>query len=257
MTLALLITVWAGMLGLVLGSYLNVVVHRLPRGQSTVWPGSHCPVCGTPIRPLDNLPVLSYLILRGRCRACRTHISWRYPALELTSGVLLASCVWHFGISWAAAASGAFAILLVALMGIDLEHMILPDVLTVPGIAIGLLVQPLLPWGSYRDALIGAAAGAGLLLAVIGAWYLVRRELAMGFGDVKMLAMIGAFLGWQNMAVALLAAAFSGALVGLILIATARATGQTRLPFGVFLGLGGLVALFWGTRIVTAYTALL
>ena len=252
-----LVDVYALLLGLIVGSYLNVVIHRLPRGRSTVTPRSRCPVCGTPIRARDNLPVVSWLLLRGRCRSCGAPISVRYPLVEATTAALFGACAERFGLGPAALAGALFCALLVALAGSDVDHSTLPDRLTLPGIALGLAVQPLLPWGGLVPAAVGAAAGGGLLVAVWGAWWLVRREHGIGFGDAKMLAMVGAFLGWKGMTVAFVAATAAGAAVGLAALATGRLGRRGRLPFGVFLALGGVVGLFWGQRLADAYLELL
>ena len=265
MQLQILLGVYAAVLGLIVGSYLNVVIYRLPRGISTVLPRSRCPDCGEPVRPLDNLPVLSFLLLGGRCRACRARISWRYPLIELATAALFVACLLRFGVTFEAPAAALFSSLMLALAIIDIDHMILPDALTWPGIALGILLQPLLPWARLGDgpwgALAGAVAGAllggGVLLAVWLTWYLVRREEGMGLGDVKMLAVIGAFLGWKGVLVALFIAALSGATVGLLLMAWGGLGAKSKLPFGAFLALGGLTALFAGEPLVRAYARLL
>ncbi|HYX26838.1 MAG TPA: prepilin peptidase [Thermoanaerobaculia bacterium] len=265
MSLELLLSVYAALLGLIVGSYLNVVIYRLPLGISTVLPRSRCPACGAAIRARDNVPVLSFLLLRGRCQACGARISRRYPLVEGATGLLfLASCL-RFGISWEAVAGALFCALMVVLALIDLDHMILPDVLTWPGIAVGILLQPLLswarlgdgPWRALAGGALGAAVGAGILLAVWAGWYLLRHEEGMGLGDVKMLAAIGAFLGWQGVLVSLFFGALSGAVVGLALMAWRGGDLKSKLPFGTFLAMGGLIALFAGERIVAAYARLL
>jgi leader peptidase (prepilin peptidase)/N-methyltransferase len=253
----LLVDVYALLLGLIVGSYLNVVIHRLPRGRSTVTPRSRCPACGTPIRARDNLPLVSWLLLRGRCRSCGAPISVRYPLVEGVTGLLFLACAERFGLSGAALAGFVFCALLVALAGIDYDHYTLPDRLTVPGIALGLAAQPFLPWGGFVPALLAAAAGGALLVAVWGIWYLVRREHGIGLGDAKMLAMIGAFLGWKGMAVAFVAATAAGAAVGLAALAAGRLGRRGKLPFGVFLAAGGVVGLLWGQRLADAYLELL
>lgn len=253
----LLLDLYAALCGLVVGSYLNVVIHRLPTGESTVVPASHCPQCGARIRARDNLPLVSFLLLRGRCRDCGASISWRYPAVEAATALLFAAVAARFGASLDALAAALFGALLLALAGIDLEHFLLPDRLTLPGIAFGLLAQPLLSWGSLAAALEGALGGAGLLLTFAGAWYLLRQHEGMGLGDVKMAALVGAFLGWKGIALALLGGAFAGAIVGLALVAAGRGGLGSRLPFGVFLAAGGIGALFVGPAPVDAYLALL
>ena len=265
MSLELLFGCYAAILGLIVGSYLNVVIYRLPLGISTVLPRSRCPACGAAIRAWDNVPVVSYLLLRGRCRACGAPISLRYPLIEGATGLLFLGCFLRFGVSWAAVAGALFCALMVALAMIDFDHMILPDVLTWPGIAVGILVQPLIfrawpgagPWRAMAGGAVGAAVGAGILLAVWGGWYLLRHEEGMGLGDVKMLAAIGAFLGWQGVLVSLFLGALSGAVVGLGLMAWRGGDLKSKLPFGTFLALGGLIALFAGEPIVAAYVRLL
>ncbi len=257
MPLLYLFWIYSGLLGLLVGSYLNVVIYRLPRRLSTVSPRSRCPACGTPIRPFDNIPVFSFLWLRGRCRTCGIRIAWRYPAIEAFTGLLFVLSALRFGFRLDALVAAAFCAGLVALAGIDLEHFLLPDRITLPGIAIGLAVQPWLAGPGLLSAVIGAVAGAAILTFVWGVWYLIRREHGMGFGDVKMLAMIGAFIGLRSMGVALFVAVLSGATAGLVLLALGRFGFRSKLPFGVFLALGGLVALFFGDAISTAYLGLL
>ena len=248
---------WAGLMGLVVGSYLNVLIHRLPLGVSTVTPRSRCPACGAPIRARDNLPVVSWLLLRGRCRDCGAPISARYPLVEAATGLAFAGAVARFGAGRSAIAAALLATLLIALAAIDLDHFLLPDRLTLPGIAAGLAAQLALPEGSLARGLTGALVGAGLLLALAGAWELLRGVEGMGLGDVKMLAMIGAFLGVGGVVVTLLFGTFAGSAAGLVMMARGRGNLQAKLPFGLFLAGGGLVALFAGAPLVRAYLGLL
>lgn len=265
MPLPFLLGVYAVLLGLIVGSYLNVLIHRLPLGMSTVRPRSRCPRCDAPIRARDNVPLVSFLVLGGRCRSCGARIGWRYPAVEAATSLLFLACYLRFGFSWEGLAAAIFAALMLALGMIDFDHMILPDRLTWPAMAVGILLQPLLPWArlgpgpwwALAGGALGAAVGSGILLAVWLAWYLIRHEEGMGLGDVKMLAAIGAFLGWKGVLVSLFFAALSGAVVGLTLMAAGKLGAKSRLPFGVFLALGGLVALFVGERLVAAYARLL
>ena len=257
MTLRLLLDLYAAAVGLVVGSYLNVVIHRLPREESTVLPRSRCPSCGAGIRARDNIPLLSYRALRGRCRSCGARISWRYPFIEAGTAVLMVLCLEAFGPTWRALVAAVFCCLLVALAGIDLEHFLLPDVLTLPGLALGLAVSWPAYWIDWRDALLGAVVGGGGLWLLGKAWYLLRHEEGLGFGDVKMLAMVGAFLGWQGVLVTVLLASASGAALGLALVASGRLELGAKLPFGVFLSGGALAALFAGPAMVAAYAQLL
>lgn len=252
-----LLAVYATLVGLVVGSYLNVVAFRLPRGVSTVLPRSRCPWCGAAIRARDNVPVFSFLLLGGRCRQCGAPISWRYPAIEAITGLLFLACYLRFGRHFEAAVAALFCALMVVLAAIDFDHLILPDRITYPGILVGLAVQPWIGWSNLREALTGVALGAGILLALALGWYLLRREEGMGMGDVKMLAMIGAFLGWKGVVVALFFASLGGAATGLALLASGRAELRSRLPFGTFLAAGGLIALFAAQPIIARYTRLL
>jgi leader peptidase (prepilin peptidase)/N-methyltransferase len=255
--LLLFVAVYAALLGLIVGSYLNVVIYRVPLGLSTVTPRSRCPGCGAAIRARDNVPVLSYLLLRGRCRACATPISWRYPAVEAATALLFVACVERFGLTLKTPAAMLFCCLMVALAMIDADHMILPDRITWPGIAVGIAVQPWAPLAGLVPAIAGALLGAGLLLAVWGGWYLLRREEGMGLGDVKMLAMVGAFLGWKGVLVTVFFGALAGSIVGLALMRWGSLDMRSKLPFGTCLALGGLIALFAGDLLVDSYARLL
>jgi leader peptidase (prepilin peptidase) / N-methyltransferase len=256
-TLHLVLDLYVAAFGLIVGSYLNVVIHRLPREESTVLPRSRCPHCGAQLSALDNIPLLSFLILRGRCRHCRAPISWRYPLVEAATATLFVACLEVFGLSWHALVAAAFGCLLIALAGIDKEHFLLPDALTLPGLAAGLLVSLRADWIDWRQALLGAAIGGGGLWLLAQAWWLLRKEEGMGLGDVKMLAMVGAFLGWQGVLVTVFLGSLAGALVGLALIAVGRLDLGSRLPFGVFLAGGAMVALFAGPLLVARYSRLL
>ena len=250
----MLLTLYIGVLGLIVGSFLNVVVHRLPRGISVVFPRSRCPRCLFPIRPWQNIPVLGYLMLRGRCAQCGVRIHWRYPLLEVVTGVLFVLSWRLYGPSTGAAIAALFCALMVVLAMIDLEHFILPDVLTLPGIVLGLALQPWIPWTSLWSAIFGALAGAGVLYGVAWAWYFLRGVWGMGMGDVKMLAMVGAFLGIEGVLVTLLLGSLGGSLVGGLLLLTGRLRLQSKLPFGFFLGFAAVAALFWGETFLTNYT---
>lgn len=254
-----LILAYVAVFGLIVGSYLNVLIYRLPLGMSTVKPRSRCPACGAPIRALDNLPVLSFLLLGGRCRSCGVRISWRYPLLEIATALLFAGCVIAFGLSLQALMAAVFGCLMIALAMIDVDHMILPDRITWPGIALGFLFHALLalqlglPWRHMLGPLFGAVLGGGLPLAIYGLWWLIRREEGLGLGDAKMLALIGAFLGWKAMLVAFFFGVLSGSIVGVVLMRRSGQGMQTRLPFGAFLAFGGLIALFAAPAIIDFY----
>ena len=242
-----------GLFGLVAGSFLNVVIHRLPRGESVASPGSHCPACGAPIRPYDNVPVLSWLLLRGRCRVCRAPISARYPAVELANAVLWVA-VFLQAPGWADFASGAFlSSACLALLAIDAEFRILPDRITLTGIAVGLALSFFSRVRSPASSFAGAAIGAGGLWLVAFLYEKWKKVEGMGFGDVKMLGMIGALLGVSGVVIAVLLASVAGSLVGLALVLARRGSLQTALPFGVFLALGAVAAFFWAPVLTELY----
>jgi len=228
------------------------VIHRLPREMSLLRPRSHCPACGATVRWFDNVPVLSYLVLGGRCRGCRAAISLRYPLVELASGGLLAGCVARFGITLTAAEAMVLVLLLLPLAFIDLEHHLLPDALTLPGIAAGLAFSAVGALAPLPAALVGAVVGGAIPYLVIVVYRLVRGVEGMGLGDVKLLAMAGAFLGWQGALLTLGLGSCLGAMVGVALIATGKGGRDTELPFGVFLALAAIVTLFFGSELMQA-----
>lgn len=253
------------LLGLIVGSYLNVLAHRLPRQISSVTPRSRCPRCQAPIRALDNIPVLSYLWLRGRCRHCGMRISWRYPAVELLTGLCFLLSLLLLPNLRETLLGAVFCAAMIVLALIDFEHYLLPDVITKSGIVAGLLLQLglylagpgyWLSWASPLDGLWGALLGGALLLALSWGWYLWKGVEGMGMGDVKMLAMIGAFLGWQGTISTLFIATLSGSLVGGILMLRRRLEMQSKLPFGVFLAFAAVLSLFFGPTLKQAYLEL-
>lgn len=246
----------AGLFGLCIGSFLNVVIYRLPLGQSLATPPSRCRKCGYSLRWFDNIPVLSWVFLRGRCRKCGINVSWQYPVVELVTGILFVLVVWLTPLGPQLASRLLLVCILIALFGIDLEHQILPNVITLPGIVIGLMLSAIAPPG-IKDAAIGVLVGGGLLYAIAGAYYLWRREEGMGMGDVKMLAMLGAFLGWKAVLVTVILASFAGALVGLAMMAFQRGSMKYALPFGTFLAIGAVIAMFVGEPLIAWYAGFL
>lgn len=256
MTLQSLLTIYAAMLGLLVGSYLNVLVYRIPRRISTVLPRSRCPRCQAAIRPWHNVPLIGYLLLGGRCASCKAPIHWRYPLVEAINGSLFVASAQVFGASIETLAAMTLCALALALAAIDVEHFLLPDKLTLTGLAIGLGLQPWIGWVSVRDALIGVAVGAGVPLALSLLWRLVRGVPGMGLGDVKMLAMVGAFLGWQGVVVTLVVGALLGSLVGGVGLVRGTLGAEGKLPFGAFLAMGAVIALFYGPWLLEHYLAL-
>ncbi len=245
------LVVVAVLLGLIVGSFLNVCIYRLPRRESIVFPASHCPTCGARIRPWDNVPVLAWLWLRGRCRDCHAAISWRYPLVEAVNGVAYGVIVARYGVSWEALAVAAFVSALLVITLIDLDYQIIPDRISLPGIPLAWLTAVGLGSLTWFDATLGAVLPAALFLAV---FFLSRG--GMGLGDVKLVAMIGAFLGWQLALLTILAAAISGSLVGVAMMLFQGKGRKTAVPFGPFLSLGAVVSLAWGPRILHWYLTL-
>jgi leader peptidase (prepilin peptidase)/N-methyltransferase len=247
----------SGLFGLVVGSFVNVLVHRLPRGESVVFPASHCPACGAPIRASDNIPVVSWLLLRARCRACGAPIALRYPMLELANGILW-TLVYLRARDWPEFFGGVFfASACLALAAIDAEFQILPDKITLPGIAAGILLAFFSPSRTPVSALLGAAVGGGGLYLIAFLYEKIAGQEGMGLGDVKMLAMIGAFLGASGVLVSVLLASLAGSLVGIGAIVLGRGDRKMRLPFGVFLAAGGVAAFFFGETLLLRYRSLL
>jgi len=267
-------------LGAIIGSFLNVVIHRIPREQSIVFPASTCPKCRVAIKFYDNIPIVSYLILRGRCRACGAAISARYPIVEALTAVLFAAVTWHDGLSFALAFDLAFAASMLALIFIDAEHMILPNAITYPGIIFALLTRVAVPYlagPSHFDdlpqlitffpalpvwlisiigAVIGALAGGGSLWLMGFMWEKLRGVEAMGFGDVKMMLMVGAFLGWRLTILTIMIGALSGSIAGIaVMYRRGGRNLQMMLPFGIFLGIGSIVSLLFGSRIIVWYAS--
>jgi leader peptidase (prepilin peptidase)/N-methyltransferase len=243
------------LIGLVIGSFLNVCIHRLPRRTSIVSPGSQCPHCGYVLRWYDNVPVLSYVLLGGRCRGCKARISARYPIVELITMAVFVAHGLVFGVDIILVPRLLFACALIVLFAIDLEHHLLLDVITLPGIVVGLAFSLLLPPG-IQSAVIGVLVGGGVLWLIGEAYYRYAGEEGMGGGDVKMLAMIGAFLGWKLAVLTLVFSSLAGSIVGLLVIATRRGGMKYALPYGTFLAIGALVASLFGDQIVAWYTGL-
>jgi leader peptidase (prepilin peptidase)/N-methyltransferase len=263
------------LLGLAVGSFLNVVVHRLPKMMEAQWqsdcaelagkepepaakynlwtPRSACPKCGHAITAMENVPVISWLALGGKCSACKTPISARYPLVELLTGALSVAVAWRFGYSAAMLAALLLAWALVALTFIDLDTQLLPDDITLPLLWLGLLVNTAGTFTDLRSAVLGAAAGYLLLWCVYWGFRLLTGKEGMGFGDFKLLAAIGAWFGWQVIPLVVLVSAGAGAVIGGIAIAFSGKGRDVRIPFGPYLAVGGLVALFAGRALVTAY----
>lgn len=271
----------AGVFGAIIGSFLNVVIHRVPLEESVVFPNSRCPSCGAVIAFYDNIPVVSYVLLRAKCRGCKQPISFRYPAVELLTAAVFVAVAWHDGLSAALPFDLIFVSALLALMFIDAAHQILPDVITFPGMAFALVARIIIPLVSgvphYDDlpsllngpfselplwlisvigAVIGGLIGGGSLWLMGWTWERLRNVEAMGLGDVKMMFMVGGYLGWRLTILTLFLGVLSGSLFGILLmLAERRFDSKKLLPFGVFLGIGAVVSLLVGSQIVDWYAA--
>ena len=269
----------AGIFGAIIGSFLNVVIHRVPLEESVVFPNSRCPSCGAVIAFYDNIPVFSYAVLGARCRHCKEHISFRYPAVELLTAALFVAVAWHDGLSAALPFDLIFVSALLALVFIDAQHMILPNVITYPGIVFALVARIAIPFlsgtphfddipslsggalagmptwiVSLAGASIGALIGGGSLWLMGWTWEKLRGIEAMGLGDVKMMFMVGAYLGWRLTILTLFVGVLTGSVIGILMMARqGQRNMQMLLPFGVFLGLGAVGALLLGAPLVEWY----
>ncbi len=263
-------------LGLVVGSFLNVVIYRLPLMMETRWrkdccellelpqekeaqrltlstPNSHCPHCGSAIKPWHNIPVLSYLLLRGKCAACGVGISLRYPAVELVTGLLTLALAWYFPISWALLGAVLFTWALVALTMIDVDHKLLPDDITLPLLWLGLLFNLSGTYVSLADAVVGAMAGYLILWSVYWLFKLITGKEGMGYGDFKLLAALGAWLGWQALPLIILLSSLVGAVCGIALMFLKGRGREIPIPFGPYLAAAGWICLLWGDAITSRY----
>lgn len=264
--------------GLIVGSFLNVCIARIPLESSIISPSSHCPRCKTPIRWYDNIPLVSFALLRGRCRTCGQRISWRYPLVELLNGLLFILTISEFGFTGEAVLVMALCSSLVVIAFIDLDHQIIPDVITYPGMALGLVVAPFfmttlagplpfwlgavlppLGWNvtSFLNAFIGLVLGGAPLYLIGYLWEKLRKIEAMGGGDVKFMAMVGSFLGWKGAFLTIMLGALSGSVVGVALIVLKKHQAEQVIPFGPFLVFGTLLTLFMGNEIISWYLGFL
>jgi leader peptidase (prepilin peptidase) / N-methyltransferase len=268
----------AALFGLMVGSFLNVVIHRLPRMMEQDWkaqcaelngepaatqqpaynlvaPRSACPVCGHQITALENIPILSYMLLGGKCAGCKTRISPRYPLVEALTGALAGFIAWKFGFGPAACAAFFLTCCLIALTFIDFDTQLLPDDITLPLLWAGLLFSMYGGFADLKSAVIGAIAGYLVLWSVYWLFKLVTGKEGMGYGDFKLLAAIGAWFGWQLLPAVILLSSLAGSVIGIMLIVLARHGRSTPIPFGPYLALGGIAALFWGPQLAQLYLA--
>lgn len=240
----------AALLGAIVGSFLNVVILRLPQpGMSVVFPASHCPRCSAPLHWYENIPILSYLFLAGKCGHCKAPISCQYPVVELSMALLSAALLYKFQLTFTTAGFFLFAAALLVIIVIDIHHQIIPDVISLPGIVLGFLFSFITPALSWQDSLIGILAGGGILYAVAMGYYLLRKVDGMGGGDIKLLGMIGAWLGWQSLPFVVFFSSLTGSIIGLIAMMYQKKGGHTRIPFGPFLSISALLYLFFSQKI--------
>jgi leader peptidase (prepilin peptidase) / N-methyltransferase len=242
----------AVLVGAVIGSFLNVCIYRLPLGKSIVWPASACESCGRELAWFENLPVISYVALGARCRTCRAPLSPRHPAIEILTAVMFGVAAWYYGPTVLLASRLVFGCALIVLFAIDLEHHLLPNAITLPGIVVGLAFS-LVTEPGWLSSLAGAAVGGGSLWLIAEVYYRLRHEEGLGMGDVKMLAMIGAFIGWQLTIVTLMMASVAGSIVGVIVIASRKGDMKYALPFGTFLAMGAALAATVGPDLLGWY----
>ena len=235
------------------GSFLNVCIYRLPKEESIIWPGSHCPHCKKPINFYDNIPLISYLVLRGKCRYCKNSISFQYPLIEGITALCSLFLVMRFGPSLSYLIYFAFVAALIVITVIDLYHQIIPDVISLPGIGVGLLASLILPPITFLNSLIGILLGGGSLFLVATLYQWLFKKEGMGGGDVKLLAMIGAFLGWKAVILTIFLSSLIGSITGIMMMILKGKNFKYAIPFGPFLSLGAVVALFYQNEIISWY----
>jgi len=249
-------SIFSFFLGLILGSFANVCIYRLPLGKSIVSPPSSCPHCGSQIRFYDNIPVLSYIFLKGKCRQCKAPISLQYPIVELIVGILSLALFTRYGVSYQYILCLIFTGSLVVITFIDLHHKVIPDVISLPGIIIGFLASFLLPYPTWLDSAIGIVAGGGALLLIAVIFEKVTGKEGMGGGDIKLLAMIGAWMGWKALPFVALISSMLGIIIGGGALVASGKGMRVKIPFGPFLAMGSLIYFFFGSSIVGWYASL-
>ncbi|OGR30371.1 MAG: peptidase A24 [Desulfuromonadaceae bacterium GWB2_53_15] len=256
MTLPTYFPVLAFIFGTVVGSFLNVCICRMPKDESIVSPPSHCPFCDYRIRWYDNIPLLSYLLLRGKCRGCGAHISLQYPLVELLNGLLTLALFYRFGLSITFVALFLFCSSLVVITFIDIEHQIIPDEISLSGIVIGFIFSFFLPWQTWLNSLLGILLGGGsLLLVAYGYQWLTGKE-GMGGGDIKLLAMMGAFLGWKSIPFIIFASSLVGSILGITIMLIQKKDSKLAIPFGPYLAFGAILYIFYGRQLIQWYFSL-
>ena len=240
-------------LGLIVGSFSNVCIYRIPKNESIIFPASHCPKCRSKIKPVDNIPLLSFILLKGRCRNCKSKISIQYPIVELITGLIYLIIYLIYGLNIQTLVYIILSSALVIIAFIDLNEQIVPDIISLPGIVIGFILSFFVPYISFINSALGVVVGGGIILIIGLAGSVIFKKEAMGGGDVKLAAMIGAFLGWRYIIISLFLGFFLGALAGIILILSKIKSREDTVPFGPFIVLGSFITLFWGEKIISWY----
>lgn len=238
--------------GLIIGSFLNVCIYRIPRGESVVMPPSHCPNCGKRIRWYDNIPIISYLILRGKCRFCGQPISIQYPIIELLTGILTLGIFLRFGISFDTIYYLILTYVLVVISVIDLKSMLVPVKPCYFAMVLGIILSPFTSSITFKSSMLGASFGAGVILFIIETYYIIAGKKGMGYGDANIMALVGAFLGWQKVFLTLFLASLMGATVGIFLIANGKSR-KTPIPFGPYISLAAYITVLFGNNIISWY----
>ncbi len=252
-TQVFILLVFAFVLGAVIGSFLNVCIYRIPAGKSVISPPSHCPKCENRIRWYQNIPILSYVFLRGRCGFCGVRIPVRYAFIEALTGLVFVAVLYYFGLRPPTVVYWLFGASLIVVTFIDLDHQIIPDVISLPGIILGFLCSFFVPWISWTDSLFGILLGGGILFLIAWLYEIATKREGMGGGDIKLLAMLGAFLGWKAIFPIVFFASLTGTLVGVPVMIIGKTNSRLALPFGPFLTSAALVYLFWGADIIEWY----
>jgi leader peptidase (prepilin peptidase)/N-methyltransferase len=240
-------------LGLIVGSFSNVCIYRIPRNESVIYPASHCPKCRTKIKPIDNIPLLSYILLKGRCRNCGSKISIQYPVVEFLTGLIYLIIYLIYGLSIQSLVYIILSSALIIITFIDLQEQMIPDVISLPGIVVGLILSFIVPYISFMNSALGALVGGGIILIIAWVGSIIFKKEAMGGGDIKLATMIGAFLGWRYMVISLFFGFFLGALTGIVLIMTKIKKREDAIPFGPFIALGSIITLLCGEKIIAWY----
>ncbi len=243
--------------GMCIGSFLNVCIYRIPESKSVVYPPSSCPNCGYQIRWYDNIPLLSYLWLKAKCRQCKIPISFRYPMIEVMTGLFALSVLFRFGLGIESLIYFAFTATMIVITFIDLDHQIIPDIISLPGIPIFFLASFWIPTMTWKDSLIGIVSGGGSLWLVAEIYMLIAKKEGMGGGDIKLLAMMGALIGWKGVLFTIFFSSAIGTFAGLAIMLHTRKNLKLAIPFGPFLAIGAMMYIFWGEKIIRWYLHLL